>query len=55
MSGDQSAAAFFFSWGREGVSPKGDSGRCVAGLPDSLLFVERTWDVTPRVSPKGLF
>lgn len=40
MSGEQSAEALFFSRGREGVSPKGDSGRCLAGDPDSLLFVE---------------
>lgn len=48
MLGDQSAEAFFFSWGREGVSPKADVGRCLAGDPHSLLFVERMWDMTPN-------
>ena len=39
--GDQSAEAFFFSWGREDVSRKGDLGRCLARDPDYFLFVER--------------
>lgn len=37
---------FFLLLGREGVSPKGDSGRCLAVDHDSLFFVERMWDMT---------
>lgn len=31
----------------EGVSSEGDLGSCLGGDPESVLFVEKMWDMTP--------